>query len=317
MMMHLRRRAAYVLLGLSLYVAAEDPVSSFKAEILYPSHLTLTAYQDDSIIVLYKSEIPDNSLYTWCWDGEKGPTLKAKIRDAVAYNGEELVTINYTSSDNCWFNLRSRENPDDIGWNSGWFKVASGKRATASTFSLGASTTSSSVSSSSATSSSSSEVTSSPSTASSGSESSPTTRSERTGETTLGGPLESASLSTSTLVSSMSASSAAATTTASGGSKDDSAASGDSSASSGDGLVTAARIGLGVGIAMGATGITALAVAIWMVRRRNTVVKPAETNSGSEELQGDVPKRPWWRTDIREMASNEELRRGPQHEMTG
>ncbi|CAH0018672.1 unnamed protein product [Clonostachys rhizophaga] len=316
-MMYLRRGAAYVLLGLSLYVVAEDPVSSFKAEILFPPHLTLTVYQNDSIIVLYKSEIPDNSLYTWCWDGEKSPTLKAKIQDAVAYNGEELATINYTSSDSCWFNLRSKENPNDIGWNSGWFKVASGKRATASTFSLGASITSSSTSSSSTTPSSSSEVTSSLSTTGSSSGSNPTTGSEGTGEITLGGPTESTSLSTSTLVSSASASSAAATTTASGGSKDDSAASGGSSASSGDGLGTAARIGLGVGITMGAIGITALAVAFWMVRRRNTVVKRAETIPASEELQGDVSKRPWWRTDIREMASNEELRRGPQHEMTG
>jgi hypothetical protein len=79
MMLYLRRGAAYVLLGLSLYIAAVDAASSFKAEILYPQGVSLTVYQNDAIIVQYNSEIPDNSLYTWCWDGGKDPTLSMSI----------------------------------------------------------------------------------------------------------------------------------------------------------------------------------------------------------------------------------------------
>ncbi|CAH0058905.1 unnamed protein product [Clonostachys solani] len=76
------RGAADVLLGLSIYVAAVDAASSFKAEVLYPQDVSLTVYQNDAIIVRYNSEIPDNSLYTWCWDNEKVPTLSSQREES-------------------------------------------------------------------------------------------------------------------------------------------------------------------------------------------------------------------------------------------
>ncbi|VUC23815.1 unnamed protein product [Clonostachys rosea] len=290
--MYLKRGAVDVLLGLSFYVANVNAASSFKAEILYPQDESLTVYQNDAIIVRYNSEIPDNSLYTWCWDGGKAPTLKARVQDAVAYNGEELVTIDYTSSGSCWFNLKSNENPTDGGYNSGGFKllhelfldhiliIGGNLLSIHDYFKL--------------------RIELNDQVGKDG------------GDHARGFPTEHRFVGIDTR---------------------------DFDLSFYDGLGTAARIGLGVGIAVGVIGIAALAVAFWLLRRRNMVAKRAETDSDSEELQGDMPQHPWrkdvrdtdmyseelqgdvpkrpWRTDMREMASNEELRRGPQHELPG
>lgn len=90
-----------MLLRLSLYVAAVNAASSFKAEILYPQDVSLTVYQNDAIIVRYNSEIPDNSLYTWCWDGGKAPTLSMPVPfDLYSHPREfELTNENHRGQD--------------------------------------------------------------------------------------------------------------------------------------------------------------------------------------------------------------------------
>lgn len=290
------RSTAWVLLGMSLgQIGAQAQKPNFKAEILYPKEKGNLLYQGDKILVQYNSEISDNSLYTWCWDGKEKPTLKSRVQDAPPYNGEALVEIDFTASTgNCWFNLKSNEHPTYGGHNSGGFTVLKESRPTPSTFGLDTATSTATSSTASST--------SSTSTATTTTESSSTTTAERTGEVTLDSLPKSTSVTSSTSTTKTGEPHPVKTT--------------DSSAASDGGLSPGAKAGVGVGVAFGVIGLAALIFAFWFVRRRRDIIKSDGESDNQELYVGELPKRPW-RTNATEMATKEEQRMGPHHELPG
>ncbi|KAH6659322.1 hypothetical protein BKA67DRAFT_10705 [Truncatella angustata] len=101
---------------LALWTCAQG-VFAFENKFLFPTEKDLTFYYMNTIEVKYQSNFSDPTLYIFCTKDDGKAEQKNKV-SAPENNGTIAVTLDFTKVDTCWFNLRSDEKKNNLGFNS-------------------------------------------------------------------------------------------------------------------------------------------------------------------------------------------------------